>query len=120
MTRDRIYISGPITGRPLDEARAHFRQAEGYLQRQGNRTINPMRMRLPVWMARHGHYRLCLLTELLWMAFRADCIYMLKGWHESKGAKVEKALATALGMPILYEQSFREFKEQMKQKKGVG
>ena len=114
MKRDRVYISGPITGRDLAEASAHFQRAEDDLQRQGNLTISPLKMRLPVWLARHGCYRLCLLIELVWMAYRADCIYLLRGWHDSRGAKTEKALAAALDLPVLYEQTKAEMRRERK------
>jgi hypothetical protein len=116
MKRDRVYISGPITGRDLAEARAHFQRAEDDLQRQGNLTINPLKMRLAVWLAHHDCYRLCLLIELVWVAYRADCIYLLRGWHDSRGAKTEKALAAALDLPVLYEQTKAEMKRERKRR----
>lgn len=103
MKRQRIYISGPISGRPLEEARAHFQKVEADLQRHGFRTSNPLKMRLPVWLARHGCYRLCLLIELAWLAYTCPVVYMLEHWQQSGGARTEKALATALGKRILYE-----------------
>ena len=114
---DRVYISGPITGRDLAEARAHFQRAEDDLQRPGDLTINPLKMRLCVWLALRGCYRLCLLIELIWLAYRADAIYLLRGWHESRGAKAEKALATALGLPAIYEQTKAEMKRERKRRK---
>lgn len=99
----RIYISGPISGRSLNEARCHFAQAEEMLRKKGFRTINPMRMRLCVWLARHDCYRACLLIELIWFAYRASAIYLLDGWRESGGACVERSLAFALGKRVCYE-----------------
>lgn len=101
--KDRIYISGSISGRPLEQARSHFAAAECRLRKQGNATINPLKMRFPVWLARHGCYRACLLIELVWLAYRATAIYMLDGYSYSPGAKVERKLAQALGLPIIYE-----------------
>lgn len=103
MKKERIYISGPITGRDINEARRHFFSVERKLRKLGYHTINPLRMRLPVWLAQHGYYRLCLLIELVWLAYRADCIYMLKGWLKSGGAKAEQNLAAALGKTIMYQ-----------------
>lgn len=103
MKRQRIYISGPISGRPLTEASEHFAKAESELQRQGYRTSNPLKMRLPLWLALRGCYRLCLLMELVWLAYTCPVIYMLDHWQQSGGARTEKALANALGKKILYE-----------------
>ena len=43
--------------------------------------------------------------ELVWLAMTCDIIYLQRGWHESRGAKAEKSLAKAIGLPILFEQS---------------
>ena len=104
MKRDKIYISGPISSRPIDLAMHHFTLAEVKLQAQGYRTCNPMKMRLCVWLAQHGHYRLCLLLQLLWMWWTCSCIYLLTDWHTSDGARLERSFARCLGLTDLYEQ----------------
>lgn len=114
--KEKIYISGKITGRKLYVAESHFRQIEESLQSRGYRTCNPLRMRLPRWLATHGCYRLCLLIELVWMAYTCDGIYMLRGWLKSGGAKAEQNLANALGLKIMYQSA--EGKEKEKEKKG--
>ena len=103
MKSQRIYISGPISGRDLDEVKAHFANAEKMLQEKSYKTINPLKMRLPLWLARHGHYRLCLLLELVWLAYRANAIYLLDGWQQSGGARTERSLAMALDIKLMYE-----------------
>lgn len=85
MRRQRIYISGPISDRPLAEACEHFSKAEAELRRHGFRTVNPLKMRMAVWLARHGCYRLCLLIELAWMAYTCPVVYMLENWQQSGG-----------------------------------
>ena len=104
MKRDKIYISGPISSRPLDLAMHHFTLAEIKLQAQGYRTCNPLKMRLCVWLAQHGHYRLCLLLQLLWMWWTCSCIYLLTDWHTSDGARLERSFARCLGLTAIYEQ----------------
>ena len=79
MKRDKVYISGPITSIGMDIAPCLFRMAEEKLQKQGYRTCNPLKMRLCVWLAQHGHYRLCLWLQLLWMSATCQCIYLLDG-----------------------------------------
>jgi len=104
MKRDKIYISGPISGRPIDLAIHHFTLAETKLQGQGYRTCNPLKMRLCVWLAQHGYYRLCLFIQLLWMWWTCQCIYLLTDWHTSDGARLERSFARCLGLAALYEQ----------------
>ena len=104
MKRDKVYISGPVSSIGLDEARRRFGKAEADLQKQGYRTCNPLNMRLCVWLAQHGHYRLCLWLQLLWMSATCQCIYLLDGWHTSDGARAERAVARVMGLTALYEQ----------------
>jgi len=108
MKRDKIYISGPVSSRPFELAMHYFTLAEVKLQAQGYRTCNPMKMRLCVWLAQHGHYRLCLLLQLLWMWWTCSCIYLLTDWHTSDGARLERSFARCLGLTALYEQTKRK------------
>ena len=108
MKRDKIYISGPISSRPLGVAINHFMLAEAKLQAQGYRTCNPLKMRLCVWLAQHGHYRFCLFIQLLWMWWTCSCIYLLTDWHTSNGARLERSFARCLGLTVLYEQTKRK------------
>lgn len=108
MKRDKIYISGPISSRPLGVAVNHFMLAEAKLQAMDYRTSNPLKMKLCVWLAKHGHYRLCLWIQLLWMSATCQCIYLLDGWHTSDGARAERAVARVMGITALYEQTKRK------------
>jgi len=103
MKRDKIYLSGPVTSIGLDEARRRFGKAEADLQKQGYRTCNPTKMTLCVWLAQHGHYRLCLWIQMLWLSATCQCIYLLDGWHTSDGARAERAVARVMGITALYE-----------------
>ena len=105
MKKERVYISGPVTSIGLDEARRRFAKAEADLQKQGYRTCNPIKMRLPVWLALHcGRfgYVACLLLQLLWMWWTCQCIYLLTDWHTSDGARLERSFARCLGLTALY------------------
>ena len=108
MKKDKVYISGPVSSIGLDEARRRFGKAEADLQKQNYRTCNPLKMRLCVWLAQHGHYRLCLWLQLLWMSATCQCIYLLDGWHTSDGARAECAVARVMGITALYEQTKRK------------
>ena len=104
MKRDKIYLSGPVSSIGLDEARRRFGEAEKHLQKLGYRTSNPTKMTLCVWLAQHGHYRLCLLLQLAWLCISCQCIYLLDGWHTSDGARAERAISRIFGLTALYEQ----------------
>ena len=101
---DRVYLSGPISSIGYEEACRRFGEAEKHLQKLGYRTSNPTKMKIPVWLAKHGFYRLCVWIELLWMTATCQCIYLLDGWHTSDGARAERAISRIFGLTALYEQ----------------
>lgn len=89
----RIYISGPITGRE-DGNRAAFAQAERQLRAAGFTPINPHDNGLPADTLWHEHMRrdLALLLE-------CDGVALLDEWDQSRGARIEYALARDVGLP---------------------
>lgn len=90
----KIYIAGKVRG--LKNYREIFKQAEEELQKKGNITLNPAE--LPEGMNAEDYMRICIpMLEV------ADCIYMLKNWKDSEGAKVELAYAKCQGKEILYQ-----------------
>lgn len=94
--RKRIYISGKIT----DDAnyKVNFEVAELALETAGFQPVNPAEEHLPegaTW-ADYMRHDIKLLCD-------CDAIYMLKGWRESAGAKIEHKLARDLGIEIIYK-----------------
>ena len=111
MKKEKVYISGKISGLPIEEARARFAESEAYLRGLGYRTCNPLKMRLCVWLASHcgkRGYRLCLLLQIVWMMLTCDIIYMQRGWEESYGAMLERAAARAFGIYIIFEKEMKK------------
>ena len=47
----------------------------------------------------HGSYRYVMKQDLEWICDHAEGIVSLPGWSESPGARVEAALARAIGIP---------------------
>ena len=94
----KIYISGKITGLPLETAKSKFYEAEKNLISQGHIVVNPMS--LP-----HNHSQTWLeyMKEDIKALLDCDAIYMLKGWQESKGACIEFNLAHDLDLKIIEE-----------------
>lgn len=96
MEMKKIYISGKIT----DNAnyKADFEAAESALKIAGFQPVNPAEEKMPdgaTW-ADYMRHDIKLLCD-------CDAIYMLNGWRESAGAKIEHKLARDLGIEIIYE-----------------
>ena len=92
----KIYISGKITDNP--NYKADFEAAETALKIAGFQPVNPAEEHLPdgaTW-ADYMRHDIKLLCD-------CDAIYMLNGWRESAGAKIEHKLARDLGIEIIYE-----------------
>lgn len=92
----KVYISGPITGLPYEEAEKAFNDAEIRLQEQGYEVVNPLNNGLPTSATWNEHMRADLKLLL-----DCDAIYLLKGYQNSKGAMIEYDLAIKLGYHII-------------------
>lgn len=91
----KMYISGRITGQP--DFMEKFAEAEEHLKARGFEVVNPATLTHDhgkTW----GEYMIEGLKALL----DCDGVYMLKGWGDSRGAKIEKRLAQDLGSKLIY------------------
>ena len=100
--KKRIYISGPISGREINECRADFQRAEYEMIARGFEPVNPVAEadKHPEHTTTHDHMRHDI--ELL---MTCDYIYMMRKWTHSKGCKVEFDVATAIGLPVFFEEA---------------
>ena len=98
--RKRIYISGPISGHDIDVRRKSFKEIQEHLEAQGYEVVNPMENGLPAEATPREHMKRDI--ELL---MTCDFIYMMRRWTHSKGCKVEFDVATAIGLPVFFEES---------------
>lgn len=90
-----VYLSGPMTGIPAFN-RPLFHEVAERLRRLGFAVINPAKffgddVSLP-WST----YMRASVEALL----RADLVATLPDWQNSRGAKLEVAVAEALGIPV--------------------
>jgi hypothetical protein len=91
-----VYLSGPMTGMPELNYPA-FNAVALELRLQGLQVENPAENTPPPCGTWQGWMRLALLQLA-----RCDAIYMLPGWENSRGAKVEHGLAVDLGFQVIY------------------
>lgn len=96
----KVYISGRISGRELEVSKRHFKEAEEKLSEMGLDAVNPFSNGLSDSETWEAH-----MLKDIEMLFPCDAIYMLSGWSESKGAKIEKSIAEIMGKRIMYEKN---------------
>ncbi len=98
----KIYIAGKITGMDEAVAFAEFEAAEEMIAGLGHEPLNPMKL---VDQDPMCAYEDQLLDALEVVLVSATALYMLANWRDSKGARVEHAIAEIFGKPIYYEAS---------------
>lgn len=116
MMKNRVYISGKITGLNRDDYRMIFAHAEALLISAGYKTVNPTRFLVSRkrWLYWLLGYRLVLLIDL-WVLDRfCDKIYMIPGWTTSKGACIEKTFAGYRGIEWLHPVVREKIDERMR------
>jgi len=114
--KPKAYIAGPMRGKPNFNFEA-FDRAEKFLYTKGFTPISPAAMdRLFEGWGPTPPEDLPVDSDLLAMCMRrdlialldlrreaGDCLYVLKGWENSRGAKAEIAVARFLDLPICFE-----------------
>lgn len=95
----KVYISGKITGLSVEEITSKFHNAEVTLSALGVECINPFTAVPYVKGKTWEEY----MVDDFRLLLQCDTIYLLDNWQDSKGAKVELAVAKELGLNILYE-----------------
>lgn len=98
MVQRKIYISGEISGHPVEERRAVFARAEEELRGRGYDPVNPFNNGVLLDASYGDHMRADLR-----MLLGCDGIYLLRGWESSRGACLERAVAEACGLSIMEE-----------------
>lgn len=97
----KIYISGKISGTNLTETRKRFAAVAKAMKRIGVEPVNPLENGL----TEHDSWEAHLAKDIIDL-LQCNAIYMLQGWEDSKGARIEYHIATKIGMPIMYEIEF--------------
>jgi len=97
----KVYISGKITGLDISDAENKFIESADFLEKQGHEPINP-------FLLSEYHpdktWKDYMLDDIKGL-FDCDAIFMQKDWGQSKGARVEYAIARELGLQVLHEDS---------------
>lgn len=106
-----VYLAGPMTGH-ADFNSLAFLDAEAYATDRGWKTVSP-RTTDPSHAGdcppgeRHttaagSHPYTCWVRASLRMMLDCDAILLLPGWETSRGARIERDVAEACGMAVLF------------------
>jgi len=93
----RWYVSGPMSGLPNLNHPAFNAEAER-LRAAGHFVINPAELDLDEGATWEDYMR----ANLVQLASACNAIRMLKGWVNSRGARLEWQVACALGFTVEY------------------
>lgn len=91
----KIYLAGPMTGLP-DFNYPAFHAAAARLRSMGHEVLNPAENPEPPCRSWQGYMRMAL-AQLV----QCECIALLPGWTESRGALIERKLAQVLQMSVM-------------------
>jgi len=92
----RIYISGKISGLPIEEVKAKFQTAEDNINRMGNYPVNPLKNGLYADATWWDH-----MSKDISMLLECDQILMLPCWKHSRGARIEHFIAREMGIQVV-------------------
>lgn len=101
MNTMKIYISGKITGLPINDVLSTFRAAEAKIRKFNFTPVSPLDNGLPFeaeWADQMGRDIAILL--------RCEAIYMLPDWQQSEGATIEYLIARQRRMRIFLAETF--------------
>jgi len=90
-----VYISGQITGLPVEEYTYNFERAEFILALAWFKAVSPLKLWHPL-----KFYYGYLLIDLIALCF-CDCVYFLDNWDGSRGATIERKVAEFLRKKII-------------------
>lgn len=103
----RVFLSGPVTGLDYEEARDAFDAAEVRLRVRGARSVlNPASV-VPRECSHEDAMLMCLHLLTTYAEYvdgrrvrPYDLLVSLPGWERSEGARVERMVALAVGIPV--------------------
>lgn len=88
----KTYIAGPMTGLP-DFNFPAFHEAAARLRARGDTVLNPAENPDPPCKSWVGYMRMAI-AQLV----QCDAVFLLPGWRDSRGARLEVEIARQLGL----------------------
>ncbi len=101
MSMREIYISGAISGLEEQATRKRFREAQELLNDKGFDVVNPFDIDISNPLC-STFWANAMIHDLIALS-SCHNVYMLKGWENSPGARIERDFAVRLGLEVIYE-----------------
>lgn len=95
-----IYLSGPITSKDPKKQRENLARFYFIEDQMDELCFNPARTE----NSEIKRYETYLIYDLMWITRHRPKLFMMRGWRESQGARLEHELALYLGLEITYEE----------------
>ena len=100
--KKKCYISGKITGLPIEVATENFKKASLHARFLGYEPVNPIEIIPNSEEPKNDKWSWYMRADLKEM-MDCDAILMQENWEDSKGAIVEHNLAKELGFIMMYK-----------------
>lgn len=113
MSKKKIYISLPITGRDFDEVESEILYVSGVLEREGYHVVTPIDFDVNPDLDKPYHE---LLGNDIKALMECDEICLCPGWEKSKGCQLEHFAAKLWDKEIMEFEKLKN-KEDMEEKK---
>ena len=97
----RIYVSIPISGRSIEEAKLHATAIARQLTAFGHEVVTPF----DVCPDRNKPYAYCMGRDIE-VLLECDALAIGNEWFNCRGCLLEKAAAEIYGIKIVYESCF--------------
>lgn len=104
----KLYLSGRISGLSPKEAGRWFAQAAREVEAMGYEAVNPLRNGLDAAASWAEH-----LGRDITLLLGCSGIYLLEGWRESLGARIEAAVAAEAGLVILHQPEYGDYESKL-------
>ena len=98
----KVYIAGPMTGKH-DFNYPAFDRLSLEWEHRGWAVINPANSFNRNQNLTHGEY----IRAAIHLILQADALALMVGWEDSRGAKLEAAIAQTLGLPVYQAEDCR-------------
>lgn len=93
--KEKVYISGQISGLPRAQVVESFETVENLLILSGMEVISPVRNGLPAEAPWEDHMIVDIANLMA-----CDSVYLLRNWENSRGARIEYNIAREMGKKI--------------------